>query len=193
MLNMITISCLPFSPSDWIQLFALAVVAVYTTLTYLLWRDQRRQFQLAQRPWVYPGDVTFHNDPKKPELAVLLYNFGKLPAFCNINVSTIDIKPFPDQPEQVHLISEKETRHLAIFPYIPEVDTVFMFLLPLTEEQRLLLIDGCRLDMTIDITYKDLTNPKEKYAYSYSATLEVHQFKAEAGKQATLIRDARAN
>jgi len=178
--------------SDWIQLIALIVVGIYTTLTYFLWRQQKHQFRLAQRPWICPGDVTFHNDPALNELGIFLYNFGRLPAQCKVKVGKIKLKPLPTKPF-VDLISEEEVRDLTIFPFVPGVDSVFMFLMRLTTEQQSLLIDDCGIEIHVSISYKELTDTSKSYPYLYSAVLEVHQFKTNIGKQSTLIRGAIAS
>jgi uncharacterized ParB-like nuclease family protein len=180
------------NPSDWIQLVAVVVVLIYTTFTILLWNQQRKQFALAQRPWVNPTDISFNEFTSPPELAVILHNLGKLPALCRISIPRIRIKPLPDQENCVELEITEIARPLTVFPHTSGVDSMFMYLMHLTPEQGAPLVDGARLEMDISIEYKTLTVDGARFPFSYSAILEVHHFDRKAGKQTTLIRNATA-
>ena len=176
--------------SDCVQLLTLIVVSAYTVVTYRLFSQERDQFRLSLRPWIYPGDISFDRQEDDPTLAVLLYNFGKLPAMCSVSVDKLSITTFPVQ--KVELVSIGKNQEFPIFPHVQGVDSVFMFLIPLRPDQRIFFMHGSRLEFQIDIKYRTLTEKNAEYTYSYSATLKVGHFKDKAGKQSTLIGNVKA-
>jgi hypothetical protein len=161
------------------------VVSIYTYYTYQLFKSQKEQFRLSVRPWIYPGDIIYEYQPSDAKLAILLFNFGKLPALVKISVESITIKPL--LLEQVKPVQVNMAREFPVFPHVEGVDSVFMFFIPLTYDQSVLLIDGCRLEIPVKINYRSLTESGKDFPYSYSATLTVNSFKETMDKQSTLI------
>ena len=178
---------------EWIQITGLIILFAYTTFAALLWWQQRKNFELAQRPWVLPTDISFHNDRTNPQLAVFLYNFGKLPALCRISVPNIRIKPLPSD-EWTEVLKANEPFHeLTVFPHVQSVDSKFMYIIPLTAEQNDVLLDNASIEMEINIKYGYITKKSSRLPYTYSATLEVRKFERTHGIQSTLIRDTTAS
>lgn len=171
--------------SNWIDLFTLFVVVVYTMVTYFLLHQQKIQFELSNRPWVYAGDICYNERGGLQELGVILLNTGKIPAQCNVLAHRISItQPFG---EKVELLNKDEVRDFPIFPYVDGADFVHMFLFSLTEEQDLLFTENSRIESQITVNYS-IPNKESKTRYRYEAELTVEHLNQKAGKQTTLIK-----
>jgi hypothetical protein len=62
---------------------ATAVIAIFTFLTWLIYREQLRVSKINERAWIVPiiGEVTATSDPKAFQIEVHLKNTGKTPAW----------------------------------------------------------------------------------------------------------------
>jgi hypothetical protein len=174
--------------SEWINLGTLIVVAVYTFFTYRLFSQQRDQFALGSRPWVTPEDIHFDKDPVQPKLTIPLFNFGRLPASCVVRVSQIVLTPF--EAQSATLLPEDSPTEIPVFPNIQGMSTISRFVAPLKPDQRRLLIDGCQIQIDIQISYRSLTQKSSSFPYHYAAKMTVQHFQESATNQITQITDA---
>lgn len=173
--------------SECIQLATLIVVAAYTVATFIIIYQQKEQFALSLRPWIYPDDLTFENSADRPQLGIFFRNTGKLPAECDITPTSGKITLPGGSP--VDLKFKKQPRPLTVYPHVQGVDTRYIFYIPIDETTNMILIDGCRVEVAVHIRYHLIHQAPSRKSYSFSANLEVEHFERNRGIQATMIRD----
>ena len=177
---MLLIYCL--TPSDWIQLLILIVVSLYTTFTYLLWRQQKANDTLSLRPWMHPKRLVFENNAAQPRIAFFLDNYGKLPAECKVHIKKVTLQQ-PDNTQDT--FTPEKPGLLIVYPNSPDPISNFIFYINLNQNEDRLFVNGSRLELEVSLSYKTLTDKSQRYPYSYSAKLRINNFQREKGQQDT--------
>lgn len=173
------------STSEWIQLGTLVVVLAYTLVTCgLLWQ-QKTQFNRSLRPWIMVGDILYNERIVLPELGVVLYNVGRMPANCTVLVDRLEITP--EFGDRVSVINRDKVQDFIIFPNVEGTDSLHMFLFNLTEQHSMLIRERSRIECHIKIEYKTIDDRNTEGQYLYEAGLLVEHFTEKASKQTTAI------